>query len=232
MEENRSQYSDGVYLEKTGGKWHLEDAPFKAHWVLKMLARHPEIEPKSVCDIGCGSGGVLAELLKVLPESVLFKGYDISPQALAIAQRFSSPRCVFILGNAFSDASVYDLVLVMDVVEHVEDCFKFLRESRKKGRMKLYHIPLDANASKILRGASDWDSVGHIHLFSIQTAIKTLEYTGHRIVDWLLTDSAFETQRPLFRTRLANLVRRPLGMVSENFCARVLGGYSLLILAE
>jgi SAM-dependent methyltransferase len=232
VEDIQSQYSDSVYLKKTGGTWHLEDAPFKAHWVLKMLARHPEIQPTSICEIGCGSGGVLAELSKALPEHVALRGYDISPQAHAIAQRFSSPHCEFILGNAFSDDSVYDLVLVMDVVEHVENCFDFLRLSGKKGRMKMYHLPLEANASKILRGICEWDSVGHVHLFSIETAIKTVEYTGHRIVDWLLTDSALGTRQHLFRNHLANLLRRPLGKVSERFCARALGGYSLLILAE
>jgi hypothetical protein len=83
-----------------------------------------------------------------------------------------------------------------------------------------------------VRGISEWDSFGHIHLFSIETAIKTIEYTGHRVLDSLLTDSALGTQQRLFRNHLANLLRRPLAMVSERFCARVMGGYSLLILAE
>jgi hypothetical protein len=44
---------------------------------------------------------------------------------------------------------------------------------------KITHLPLEANASKIVRGICEWDSVGHIHLFSIETAIKTVEYTAN-----------------------------------------------------
>jgi len=209
----------------------LEDAPFKAQWVLKLLARHPELQPASVCEIGCGAGGILAELSGALPKSS-FRGYDVSPQAYAIAQQFSSARRQFVLGDAFSDPSVYDLVLVMDVIEHVENCFEFLRAARRKGHMKLYHVPLDANASRILRGLNEWDTVGHIHLFTIETAIKTLEYTGHRIVDWLLTDTALAGHGRLLQNHLANLCRRPLSIFSKPLCARLFGGYSLLVLDE
>lgn len=231
MKSTESQYCDGTYLAKSGGSWHLEDAPFKARWILKMLARHPEIQPTSVCEIGCGAGGILAQLSAALPHCFL-KGYDISPQAHEIAQRFSSDRCQFELGDAFSDPSYYDLVLAIDVVEHVENCFEFLRAARGKGRTKLYHFPLDANASKIVRGISEWDTIGHIHLFSIENAIKIVEHTGHRVLDQLLTDTALGTHQRLFRNHIANLLRWPMGMLSETFCARLLGGYSLLILAE
>jgi hypothetical protein len=226
-----SQYCDGTYLAKSGGTWHLEDAAFKAQWVLKMLARHPEIQPASVCEIGSGAGGILAELSETL-QRCTFRGYDISPQAHAIAQQFSSARCQFVLGDAFNDPSVYDLVLVMDVIEHVENCFDFLRAAKRKGHMKLYHVPLDANANRILRGLTEWDTIGHIHLFTIETAIKTIEYTGHRVVDWLLTDTALGGHQRMFRNHLANLLRRPLSIFSKTLCARLLGGYSLLVLAE
>ncbi|HLY18361.1 MAG TPA: class I SAM-dependent methyltransferase, partial [Bryobacteraceae bacterium] len=161
-----------------------------------------------------------------------FTGYDISPQALALSERFSTTRCRFLLGDAFADRSTYDLVLVMDVVEHVEDCFRFLRQARQKGRLKLYHIPLEAHASAVLRRVNLWNSAGHIHLFTIETAIKSLEHTDHRIVDWVLTDGALGTPNKPLRTRVANLLRYPLAKVDAGLAARLLGGYSILILAE
>jgi hypothetical protein len=98
--------------------------------------------------------------------------------------------------------------------------------------MKAYHLALEANASKILRGICEWDLVGHVHLMMVETAIKTVEHTGHRIVDLLLTDSSLRTRQHMFRNHLVNLPRRPLGMVFERFCARALAGSSLLILTE
>ena len=227
-----SIYTDGSYLDKTGGTWHLEDSPFKAKQVVKILARHPEIQPNSICEIGSGAGGILAELQKLLPGGITFTGYEISPQAHRISARFANAQCQYVLGDAFADPSMYDLVLVMDVVEHVEDCFSFLRRTKQKGRWKLYHIPLDTHATATLRGLNGWDSVGHIHLFTIETALKSVERTGHRVVDWILTDAALGAPNKKFRTRIANLLRLPLAKFSAKLTARLIGGYSILILTE
>jgi SAM-dependent methyltransferase len=225
-------YTDGSYLDKTGGTWHLEDSPFKAKQVVRILARHPEVQPNTICEIGCGAGGILSELQKLLPSHTTLTGYEISPQAHAIGAKFSNAQCQYVLGDGFADPSTYDLVLVMDVVEHVEDCFSFLRRTKQKGRWKLYHIPLETHVSVTLRGVNGWDSVGHIHLFTIETALKSVEYTGHRVVDWILTDGALAKPNKAARTRMANLVRLPLAKFSAKLAARLIGGYSILILAE
>ena len=227
-----SIYTDGSYLAKTGGTWHLEDSLFKTQRIASMLARHGEINPHTICEIGCGAGGILAQLRKMLPNHIVFTGYDISPQAHALSTQFSSPRCQFILGDAFADASKYDLVLVMDVIEHVEDYFSFLRHAREKGEWKMYHIPLDAYVSGILRGNNSWDTVGHLHLFTIETALKSLEHTGHRVIDWTFTDPATATPRKTTREKIANLVRRPLAKLSKRLTARLMGGYSMLVLTK
>jgi SAM-dependent methyltransferase len=226
-----SIYEDGTYLEKTGGTWHVEDSPFKAQWIARMLARHPNIPLSSVCEIGCGAGAILGELQHILPKSVAFTGYEISPQAHAIGRRFANERCRFVLGDAFSDSESFDLVLAIDVVEHVEDCFTFLRRTKRKGRMKLYHIPLDVHVSSLIRGTNMWDIYGHLHVFTIETALKALEYSGHHVIDWLLSDGAVEVPR-YGRTRLLNMLRRPVGKISPKLAARLFGGYSVLALAE
>jgi SAM-dependent methyltransferase len=227
-----SIYTDGSYLAKTGGTWHLEDSLFKAQRISSMLARHREIKPNTICEIGCGAGGILAELQKMLPQHIAFTGYDISPQAHALSAQFSNPNCQFILGDAFADASKYDLVLVMDVIEHVEDYFSFLRHTRQKGEWNLYHIPLDAYVSGILRGNNSWDSAGHLHLFTIETALKALHHTGHRVIDWTFTDGAIVAPQQTTRARIANLLRIPLSKLSIKLTSRLLGGYSMLVLAK
>jgi len=230
--EKENIYADGTYLSATGGSWHLEDSPFKAQWITRMLQRHPAFRPKTICEIGCGAGGILAELQKSMPAENEFTGYEISPQAHALSQQFSNPRCRFVLGNAFEDSQFFDLALVMDVVEHVEDCFAFMRQVRAKARMTMYHIPLDAHVSAILRGRNAWDDVGHLHIFTKETALKSVEHSGHRIQDWILTDGALGGPNPGLRTRIANLLRLPISKLSPLMSARLLGGNSILILAE
>jgi SAM-dependent methyltransferase len=221
-------YIDGSYAVATGGTWHEEDSAFKARQVLRMLRRHPEVAVDSICDIGCGTGGVLAELEQSLLGPAKFTGYEVSPQAHSMNRRTRGPRCEFILGSPFADEQFFDLALVLDVVEHVEDCFGFLRDCAAKAAWKIYHIPLDASASTLLRGVNCWDSVGHLHLFTRETAIKTVEHTGQRVHDWFLTPVARERpHRPA--TRLTNLPRR---MVPEWLASRMFGGYSIMILAR
>lgn len=76
------------------------------------------------------------------------------PSSITISQRFRNAKCQYVLGDGLTDNSTYDLVLVIDVVEHVEDCFSFLRQTKLKGRFKLFHIPLDTHISGTLRGLS------------------------------------------------------------------------------
>ncbi len=56
-------YVGDRYLELTGGTWHLEDAEFKATYIDKILRRN-KLAPRTVCELGCGAGGVLAALQK------------------------------------------------------------------------------------------------------------------------------------------------------------------------
>jgi SAM-dependent methyltransferase len=222
------QYTSGLYSVKTRGSWHFEDSAFKTEQVLRMLTRHPEIDIRSVCDIGCGSGGVIALLSKKVGQSVQLTGYEISPQAYDLASHFASQRCRFVLGEPSVDSNFFDLALILDVLEHVEDCFSFSRRCAVKARWKIYHIPLDTSVSRIMRGANCWDSVGHVHLFTVETAINTIEQCGQEVVDWFLTPVALA--RPHRKaTRLTNLARTVL---PERVAARLFGGYSLLALAR
>ena len=102
-----SIYTDGSYLESTHGTWHLEDSPAKARWILEMAGRNPALRTDSICEIGCGAGGIVAELHAKLPASS-FVGYEIRPQAHIMSQKFANSRCEFVLGDAFADGRYFD----------------------------------------------------------------------------------------------------------------------------
>jgi len=222
------RYRSGEYLEATPS-WHLEDSPFKARQVLRMIGR-AGLDPQSICEIGCGAGGILDQLQRRLGASVSLTGYDVSPQAHAISRQFRTERLQFVLGDAFADERHFDLVLVMDVVEHVEDCFEFLRQTKHKGTHKIFHIPLEIFALGALRDTylTSWHKFGHLHRFSPSTALEALRYTGHEIVDYFYSAGAIETGTQL-KTRVLNVGRR---LLPEHISARLFGGYSLLILTR
>jgi hypothetical protein len=70
--------------------------------------------------------------------------------------------------------------------------------------------------------------VGHLHYFTKETALATLEYVGYRIISWRFTRGALELPNRRVATRMANVPRRLLGTFSEDVAARILGGYSIL----
>lgn len=228
-----SIYHSGEYLEHNPD-WHAEDAPFKARWIEAILKRN-NVAIASVVEVGCGSGEVLVELRKFLPDAVM-QGYDISPQAFAIAKDKAAP------GLTFHDADFLtapgpapDLLMAIDVFEHVDDYMGFLRGLNARAQWKVFHIPLDLSVQGLLRGSPLLYSravVGHLHYFFKDTALAVLKDCGYEIVDWNYTHGAEELPNRGLRTRLFNLPRRLLRAVNEDLAVRVMGGASLMVLAR
>ena len=127
----------------------------------------------------------------------------------------------------------YDLVLCIDVFEHVEDYFGFLRRLRRRGRAFLFHVPLDMNAQMVARGepvSRVRRTVGHLHYFSKETALFTLEECGYKVEASFFTPNGVERPKSL-RARLMKVPRRVGFAVAPEWTARVLGGYSLMVYA-
>jgi ubiquinone/menaquinone biosynthesis C-methylase UbiE len=198
---------------------------------MRMLRRH-KICPSRVAEVGCGAGEILRQLSLELPEAS-FTGFDISGHAIKLARTRENDRLRFLHLDIRDSDQQFDLLLVMDVIEHVEDCFGFLREIRRKAKYKILHIPLDISVSTLIRDRmmAARKSVGHIHYFTKNTALALLEDTGYRVKDWFYTP-AYEVslKDPLHRAMA--LVRSISMSIAADFVANILGGCPLLVLAE
>src|SRR6476646_7232424 len=93
-------YVDGTYIAKHPD-WHVRDSLWKAQQVLAMFARH-NLTPKTVCEVGCGAGEILAQLHRQLPPDVRFTGFEVSPQAYALCQSRLIDRLDYRLADAFT----------------------------------------------------------------------------------------------------------------------------------
>lgn len=226
---------ESEYLQKNPN-WHIEDSPFKAKQVQKMMQRN-NLKPKTVVEIGCGAGEILNQLHQNLDDQTIqFEGFDVAPDAIQLCQSRVKPRLQFFEENLLERTDLYyDLLLMMDVFEHVEDYYNFIRESGKRAEYKMYHIPLDISVSSILRNkmTDARKSVGHIHYYSKDTALASIADTGQEIVDWFYTAGALKLGRDKkIRTRLMNIPRQSLYAVNSDLAVKLLGGYSLLVLAK
>lgn len=226
------RYSSGEYLRRNPD-WHVGDAGWKAARIAELLAEHPPA-PRRVVEIGCGAGAVLAALAERLPAAQRLDGYDVSPQAIALARSRESERVHFHEGMADASGGVYDVALLIDVVEHVEDPFGFVRGVRELAERVVLHVPLDLSVQAVARARPllrSREEVGHLHYFTKETALALVGDAGWKVRDWRYTAGTLDLPVHSTLARLARLPRRALRAVSPDAAARVLGGFSLLVLA-
>lgn len=226
-------YLDGHYLARNR-TYHVEDSAWKAHQIQEMIRRN-HIEPQTVCEVGCGAGEVLRQLQMALPASVQLDGYDVSPDAIQLCQQRANDRLRFHCADFLTEETpFYELLLCIDVVEHVEDYIGFVRQLRPRAAWKIFHFPLDMAAHMIIRRKPLLmvrQDVGHLHYFIKDTAPATLEYTGYTVVDWHYTPNRLE-RASSWKSKLLKWPRKVLSSLDPDLVARTLGGYSLLVLTK
>ena len=232
-------YETGEYLAATGNTWHSEDSPWKAGQILRIISDNG-IQPRNIAEVGCGAGQILVELSKQeYLKDCQFEGYDISPQAIELCEK-DTKNCNFFCQNIFTgengNTQKFDILLVIDVFEHVPDYIGFVEQCRQKANYKIYHIPLDIHVSSVLRNAfiRNRYSIGHLHYFTADSALATLKDTGHEIIDYFYTSGSFGVfrQHPSIKTAIANGPRWLFSKFSLPLTARIFGGYSLLVVAK
>lgn len=247
----RDLYTSGEYLQKNP-TWHADEAPWKAGQILRMLGRN-HLVPRTICEVGCGTGETLRLLQEALPEDCSFWGYEISPQAFELCRQRANERLHFRLADIQQETEVrFDLILIMDVLEHMEDYFRLLRNLQPKSQYKLIQLPLDISVRSVLRGEiiRYREQYGHIHYFTKEIALHMLKDAGYDVLDYCYSGQPADPAFPLpwneLTTNPLKVVRKALGrikrklrsmptrlavMVNEDVAVRVLGTSRLLILA-
>lgn len=229
-----SIYKDGTYLDRHP-TWHEEDSPWKARQIAKLLARN-RLRPATIAEVGCGAGGILESLAREQGDGVSFTGYEISPQAYARCKPRERANLAFYNRDPFAGSEPrFDVLMAIDVIEHVEDYLDFLRKMRERAVYKIYHIPLDLSVVTVLRSKPLLKcraASGHLHYFMKATALAALTDTGHELLDCFYTKGALELPDRGWPERLLNLPRRLLFPLHRDLTASLFGGFSLMVLAR
>ncbi len=226
-------YNNDTYLTNNP-LWHEEDAPFKAGKIAGLLNQN-KIDFKTVCETGCGSGEILVQLSKKMPGDVEFAGFDISNAAINIAKKKETGKIKFYCKDIIAENENYffDLLLVIDVIEHIEDYFSFLKSLAPKGKYTVFHIPLDISVWSLFREkmlVESKERVGHIHNFTEGFILSILTDYGFKIIDKVYTAPTFETVS--FKQKVVNGIRKTLFKINKRFCTKLIGGYSIMVLCE
>jgi 2-polyprenyl-3-methyl-5-hydroxy-6-metoxy-1,4-benzoquinol methylase len=227
-------YTDGTYFANNP-TWDLGDSAWKAKQILGLIGKN-KLTPKAICEVGCGAGEILNQLSLQMKEGVSFTGYEISPQAFGLCRSKEKSNLKFYLNNLLEEPDVlFDIVMAIDVIEHVEDYFGFLRRLKKYGKYKIFHIPLELSAQSVLRSYPIIKArlvTGHLHYFTKEIALAALVDSGYRVIDYSYTAGSVELPNRRWRTTLLKIPRKLCFLINQDFAARILGGWSLLVLAE
>lgn len=194
------------------------------------------LQPKTVCDVGCGVGAVLTGLQAQLPTDCVCWGYDVSPDAIKRASAHGNDKLHFGVRDVRREPcdTFFDLILVLDVFEHVEDYMGLVRDIRLTGDLKLFHIPLDLSVQAVVRRNGllrRRDEFAHLHYFTKETALRTLTDVGYKLVDYFFTPRCIELGDRLVQ-KLARGPRKLCFALAPHLTVRILGAYSLLVLAR
>lgn len=227
-------YLNGGYLEKNP-TWHEEDSPWKAKQIKKIIVRN-RLDISTICEIGCGSGEILNQLSFSMHKDINYFGYEISPQAFEICKRKSKQNIKFLNTDFLEEKDVsFDLLLIIDVIEHIEDYLGFIKRIKSKGKYKIFHVPLDLSVQTILRSYPIINGrclYGHIHYFTKETVLASLIDAGYQIKDFFYTPGMLELPNLKWKQKLLKLPRKIFYSINKDLTVRILGGFSLLVLAE
>jgi SAM-dependent methyltransferase len=226
-------YDDGRYL-KQNPNWHLEDSLAKAKSIVRMIDEN-KLSFRTCADVGCGAGGIIQELASQYPD-VNFVGYDVSTSARDFWIENPNDRLKFFCCDFAESSDQYDLVLLIDVFEHIENYIGFLRTLSRRAKWFIFHIPLDMNVQGLLRDKQIYfrNTVGHLHYFSKSSALRTLSDAGYEVKSFFYTATSQEGSalKRTTKARFLNVIRKSLFNLNPDTVVKLLGGYSIMVLAE
>lgn len=234
---NKTSFTDSnCEYFKVNPTWDVEDSAWKAGKILQLINRN-NLKPASIVEVGCGAGEIINQLHSRLTDKTIeFSGYEIAPDAIALCKDREKDRLHYYLAEFPTVKKKFDLMLMIDVFEHVDDYLGFIKECSEKATYKIYHIPLDISIYSVLINNFKYVRTpgGHIHYFTKYTALRTITDSGYNIVDHFYTCSVTDlyTKNISLFSRMLNLMRKFFFKISPDFTAKFFGGYSLLVLAK
>ena len=229
-----AQYLTKEYISKNP-TWDIEDSPWKAR-VVEAILKKNKLVPSSICEVGCGAGGCLAALRDSYPEIGL-AGYDIAPEAAQFWTQYEDLNIKFEVNDFIQqEQSEYDVLMLLDVIEHLQDPYNFLIKLHGKAQYYVFHIPLDLSALSVFRETPLLyvrNKVGHIHYYTKQLALSLLNETGYAIIDCSFSGTISISPSRTWKASLARPLRNMICIfLGKDRGVRLVGGETLIVLAK
>lgn len=169
----------------------ISERNFTYRIILPFIKKNLEGRPKKILDIGCGSG-TLSLYLASQGHSV--HGIDISRRAINIcvqsAKDLGIKNVTFEVINFLEDKITnqkYDVILLLEVIEHLENDIASLKKIYHKlnpGGLLILSTP-SSNAPLYRLGLTrDFDKkVGHLRRYQREELVKKIQHCGFQVIE-------------------------------------------------
>ncbi len=225
-------YSDGGYWSTEHADW-LNTKPTKHVDILPGLLAAVDAVGKEhirIADIGTGNAWVFMEALSLIraarPQCNLIPtGFEVAPDGVASARaRFPD---LDLRERLFTDREgPFDIVMLIDVLEHLENPWDMLRQCRAAGGYLVVRQPLIASWSTFRNNQYENQrrALGHIALFDYRQFLDMTKATGWAPV---ATELLPVWEWPMNKGMKASLWKKLLVKWNREFASFVLSGFYL-----
>ena len=199
-------YTSNYYLEKNPSL-HEEETSWKIKKIKPLvdqfLVRFNEKKLR-LLDVGGGTGKILKEISEYIEKKHKIKvekyALDLTPKILEL-QRKNNSSLRKALNEDISHTSLkkkeIDLVLMIDVLEHIPNPKRALKELNRISDYVIFKVPLEKNLIMILANFLTLGKVrkkiiqrlGHINVYNLRILNKQLENNGFYIISSNYTNS-------------------------------------------
>ena len=178
-----------------------------------------------------------AKKSKIFNKQCVLEGYDINSDAIKLAKK-NSNGINFFNEDFINLYKKSDLIIASDVFEHIQDTYGFLEKLREKGKFFLFNIPLEISLISMIRKKNifkkSYENVGHLHFYTIKTAILLLESNGFIILKQDLVNNRLKEfkDNKKISSLFINTLQYFFQFFSKRLSSSIFGGYSLVVLAK
>jgi ubiquinone/menaquinone biosynthesis C-methylase UbiE len=157
---------------------------WKANELINLIQQVEHEKIHSIIEIGCGYGRILQQISEYFRIPLVI-GIDNHKPTLKMAKKVA-PHCKYMLMDAynlsFPDDS-FDLIILSDIIEHLEHPDLLLKETRRVAKYSIFKIPLEKCLINIKRQYGKQDSSGHLFSLDEKKAINLITQNGFRIIN-------------------------------------------------
>jgi len=142
----------------------------------------------TILEVGCGTGDLISRFPTNIPPNKRY-GIDVSPLNVEFARK-EHPEVNFFVGTfeeflAGEGKNIEtDIVILSDILEHVEDDVELLRMAGCYAKYVLVNIPMEKCWETRKRNYGFEDASGHLRAYNLKDVQNLIANAGLRIIDF------------------------------------------------